>query len=88
MIDEKSILRIQIDALDQEMTGIYRAKILHEVKLSDAATSTGDARVDKEFGEAAENSTRTMLAQNRMLEVRKAKTEELHARLDQLMKAG
>lgn len=86
-MNTSNILRDQIQAIEQEMFSIYRARVLHEVKLLDAATPTGDEQVDSELRQQADASRKTMLAQDRMLQVREAKMAELQKDLDALTKA-
>lgn len=85
-MDKKSVLEVKIQALDQEIANIHRAKILHEVKVLDYASPTGDAQVDKELKVVGDRAKQTLVSQRRMLEVREKMLAELEAERDAISK--
>ena len=83
-MEQRQVLQVQIDALDQEILNIYRMKALHEAKVEDADKSVNDASTDTDMKRIATESKRTIAYQNRMLEVREAKVKELTVQRDAL----
>ena len=52
-MDAAQIAQIQEQALNNELANLYSQKVLMEMKVADAATPTGDPKVDADLEKAA-----------------------------------
>ncbi len=78
-MDARMRIEIEIQAVDNMIADIYRAKVLNEMSVEDAKLPTGNPQVDKNLKAIAEVSARTILQQERMLASRNKKLLELEA---------
>ena len=76
-MDAAQIAQIQEQALNNELANLYSQKVLMEMKVADAATPTGDPKVDADLEKAAINAKSMIVGQTRMIASREARLAEI-----------
>ena len=76
-MDARTVLNVQINALNTELSSIYAQFVLNQMKVLDAEVSTGDKDADFRLADTAKTTKTNIAMQTRMIEVREAKLTEL-----------
>lgn len=75
-------LRDKINLLEQQIQQDEQQKFAHELIVADAAVSTGDKEIDKQFAQQAANAKAVVKACEHRLKLRRAKLAELQKELE------
>ena len=87
-MNQQQITQIQLDTLERELSGLYSQRAIHQAKVTDAATPTGNKAADQSIQQAAVLGANTLVMLDRMIETRAATVESLTIELAALNAAS
>ena len=83
-MDMQILLDTQKRQLEQEINAAYAQKVSQEVKVTDGATTTGNASADRTLADASAQAQNTLAMLSRMIATRESKIADIQKQMDAL----